>query len=146
MATPLLWDLAGEVRDAINDATFSVPFVAYRDIKPSTDLEQLATLRATVVPMAMTRELMVRGHDRVGPTLNIGLQQVVAQGDDEAISNLISATEELSAWILGRVVAWGGNKLTCQTVEIIAIDHQEVHEQGVYCGLIAAVFVGSDRR
>ena len=100
MATIL--DIADAVVTELNGGSFSLSFTATRAYVPRFDLEEMATLRVTVVPKGLEVTRGSRGRDQHDYRVDVGVQQKLArrgefeQEDAAELDPLMGLVEEIA--------------------------------------------------
>lgn len=93
----VLTHLADAVAGLINDGTYAVPFQAVRLHQPAFTLEDLATLRVTVVPRSIAISLGSRERALYECDIDIGVQKKLSgQQADGEIDGLLDLVEAIS--------------------------------------------------
>ena len=80
----------------LNAASFSQSFTAERNYLPLYDLNELKTLRVTVVPTAATLETKSRKSAQHDVEIDIAVQQKVTDTNNPAIDPLMALVEEIA--------------------------------------------------
>ncbi len=105
-----LKDTAEAVKDALNDAdagTFDEDFTAVRAYAPAYSVEQLKTLRVTVVPKGLIRVRGGRRTDQIDPAIDVAIQKTLVVTDDDApgtidndeVDSLMELTEAIADYL-----------------------------------------------
>jgi len=79
--------IAHAVVDLLNDGDFSESFEAVRSYAPKWTVQELETLRVTVVPRSFVSELATRKADRIDYGIDVGVQRRT----DESLEDLDAA-------------------------------------------------------
>ena len=94
MATIL--DIADAVVAELNGGSFGLPFTATRAYIPRFDLEEMATLRVTVVPKGVQITRGSRGKDQHDYRVDVGVQQKFEQEDAAELDSLMGLVEQIA--------------------------------------------------
>lgn len=89
-------ELADALVDALNTGSFTVPLEAVRAHAPLRGREELATLAVTVVPRSEQTSRLDRSRWQHETTLDVALQQAVAQDDPTGLDALIDLAESVA--------------------------------------------------
>lgn len=93
--------LADAIVSSLNGGTFDLSFTAVRSFLPLYDLEDLATLRVTVVPSAVADELLNRSQvTREEHLVEIGVQKKVAT-DHSDVPGLVKLCQDFKTHLRG---------------------------------------------
>lgn len=89
----MITEICDAVVAELNDHSFSLTFTAVRRYAPVSKLEDLATLKVSVLPSGWTREDATRSDIENTITVQIGLQQKIA--DDDTADDLVALAIEI---------------------------------------------------
>lgn len=137
-------DLAEAIKDALNAETFSMPFTATRKRKPEFTLEQLDTLRVTVVPASTATEQLTRGKLEDTVKVDVAVQQRLADAEDEtegdALSYLLEQIKDF--FVRYTLTSPAAECLEINTVEGAEAGYSPAHlrELSVYTGVIRSTW------
>lgn len=88
-------DIAGAVAAEINAGSFSLPVDATREYLPHFDLEDMQTLRVTVVPKSVTTQPGDRSRNQHDYAIDVAVQKKLDTADNAEIDALMTLTEEI---------------------------------------------------
>lgn len=100
--TAVLTQIADQAAAALNDApaqTFGESFTAARSYLPEYELEQLATLKVTVVPGAVESKPLSREADEQTYTAQIGVQKRVDPARAGDMDPLVELVEQIAGYM-----------------------------------------------
>lgn len=89
-------DIADAVVAALNAAEFALPFTAERRYRPVFGLAELETLRVSVVPASVEDDTATRGCTQEDPQIDVGVQQKVADTENETLDPLEDLAEAIA--------------------------------------------------
>jgi ribonucleotide monophosphatase NagD (HAD superfamily) len=147
-----LQDLAEKVKDTLNAAAgasaFVTPFTAARSYRPQYRMEELATLRVTVVGRKSRTELLTReGLQQVDYDIDVAVQKKLVNPDTnieaDALSELL---EQIRDWFFTHVVTGREETLVETDTDATAqADYSVAHyrTQGVFFGVVTLTFRGA---
>ena len=121
--------LADAVVADLNAATFSQPFTAQRSYLPRWKLEELATIRVTVVPKDDVGERASRAQWQEDYQLDVALQQRLGANETAQMDALVLLGQELADYFKSRNPA--GDLATLVAVAFAPLfdpDHLEKHK------------------
>lgn len=97
--------IADAVVARLSAGTFSMPFTAVRRYQPVFDLEDLATLRVSVVPRSLAIVGASRQTSQFDAQIDIGVQKRLSPApgnpasDEAEIDALLALVEEIADWL-----------------------------------------------
>ena len=91
----VITDIADAVAAEINAGSFSQPVDAKREYLPHFDLEDMQTLRVTVVPKSVTTLPGGRGHNQHDYAIDVAVQQKLQTADNTEIDALMLLVDEI---------------------------------------------------
>jgi hypothetical protein len=121
--------LADAVVADLNAATFSQPFTAQRSYLPRWKLEELATIRVTVVPKDDVGERASRTQWQEDYQLDVAIQQRLGANETAQMDALVLLGQELADYFKSRNPA--GDLATLVAVAFAPLfdpDHLEKHK------------------
>ena len=121
--------LAAAVVADLNAATFSQPFTAQRSYLPRWKLEELATIRVTVVPKDDVGERASRAQWQEDYQLAVAIQQRLGANETAQMDALVLLGQELADYFKSRNPA--GDLATLVAVAFAPLfdpDHLEKHK------------------
>ena len=121
--------LADAVVTDLNAATFSQPFTAQRSYLPRWKLEELATIRVTVVPKDDVGERASRAQWQEDYQLDVAIQQRLGANETAQMDALVLLGQELADYFKSRNPA--GDLATLVAVAFAPLfdpDHLEKHK------------------
>jgi hypothetical protein len=121
--------LADAVVADLNAATFSQPFTAQRSYLPRWKLEELATIRVTVVPKDDMGERASRAQWQEDYQLDVAIQQRLGANETAQMDALVLLGQELADYFKSRNPA--GDLATLVAVAFAPLfdpDHLEKHK------------------
>ena len=121
--------LADAVVADLNAATFSQPFTAQRAYLPRWKLEELATIRVTVVPKDDVGERASRAQWQEDYQLDVAIQQRLGANETAQMDALVLLGQELADYFKSRNPA--GDLATLVAVAFAPLfdpDHLEKHK------------------
>ena len=121
--------LADAVVADLNAATFSQPFTAQRSYLPRWKLEELATIRVTVVPKDDVGERASRAQWQEDYQLDVAVQQRLGASETAQMDALVLLGQELADYFKSRNPA--GDLATLVAVAFAPLfdpDHLEKHK------------------
>ncbi|HNB60283.1 MAG TPA: hypothetical protein PK308_08205 [Phycisphaerales bacterium] len=121
--------LADAVVADLNAATFSQPFTAQRSYLPRWKLEELATIRVTVVPKDDVGERASRAQWQEDYQLDVAIQQRLGANETAQMDALVLLGQELADYFKSRNPA--GDLATLVAVAFAPLfdpDHLEKHK------------------
>ena len=92
----LIADITDAVVTALNGGAFSQAFTAVRAYAPLYDLQDMATLRVTVVPRSMRIDSASRSMAQHDLEIDVAVQKKLAAADNAEIDDLMDLTEEIA--------------------------------------------------
>ena len=122
-------ELADAVVLDLNEATFSQPFVSQRAYLPRWKLEELATIRVTIVPKDDVGERASRVQWQEDYQLDVAIQQRLGTNETEQMDTLILLGQELADYFKTRNPT--GNVATLVAVAFAPLfdpEHLEKHK------------------
>ena len=103
---PVLADIARAVADELNAQPFGQAFTACRHYRPQFGLEELATLRVSVVPRSLTLATASRARSTWEVAVDVAIQRrLLDPGNIVEIDTLVALVEEVIAFVDGRRLA-----------------------------------------
>jgi len=94
-----LIDLAEAVRVGLNAETFSMIFTPIRTYRPVFDLQEMATLRVSVVPKAILIVKADRLRNQRDLVIDIGIQQKITTPGQGSMDALMDLVEEIETYL-----------------------------------------------
>lgn len=91
----VITDIADAVAAEINAGSFSQPVDAKREYLPHFDLEDMQTLRVTVVPKSVTTLPGGRGHNQHDYAIDVAVQRKLETADNAEIDALMTLVDEV---------------------------------------------------
>ena len=91
----VITDIADAVVAEINAGLFSQSVAATREYLPHFDLEDMQTLRVTVVPKSVTTLPGGRGHNQHDYAIDVAVQQKLQTADNAEIDALMLLVDEV---------------------------------------------------
>lgn len=88
-------DIADAVAAEINAGTFSQPVNATREYLPHFDLEDMQTLRVTIVPKSVTTLPGSRNHNQYDYAIDVAVQKKLGSADNAEIDALLTLVDEI---------------------------------------------------
>ena len=133
-------EMAAGVVTQLNRGTFSQPFTAVRDYRPSYTLEELQTLRVTVMPKAVAIAGFSRKANSYDHKIEIAVQKKLAEETIEEIDALVALTQEVCDVFGGaRIDALPGAMIVeLENDPVFAPEH--IDQQRVFTSLITVTF------
>ncbi len=89
-------EIADAVVASLNAGTFSQAFEAVRKYRPSFELEELPTLRVTVVPRSVAISAAARDSSYFDCAIDIGVQKKVNPDEPTELDELMNLVEQLA--------------------------------------------------
>jgi hypothetical protein len=103
---PVLPEIAQRVADELNGQPFGQAFTAQRHYRPQFSLEELATLRVSVVPRSLTLATASRAKSTWEVAVDVAIQRRLQDpGNIPEIDTLVALVEEVIAFLDGRRLA-----------------------------------------
>ena len=125
----LIIDIADAVVSELNDAAFGTPFTATRAYVPRFDLEEMGTLRVTVVPKGVEISTASRSGHQHDYRIDIGVQRKFEQEEAAELDPLMDLVEEIADHFRGAVLETDP-QASCVGVENGPIYAQEHMREG----------------
>ena len=100
MATIL--DVADAVVSELNAGSFGLPFTAERRYAPRFEMQDMDTLRITVVPKGLEIAAASRGEHQHDYQVDVAVQQKFSEGDAAELDPLMGLVEEIADFFRGR--------------------------------------------
>jgi len=91
--------IADAVKEELNNHSFSQSFTAVRKFIPKYTLEELTTLRVTVVPKANEENLITRSDSQREVQIDIGIHKKIDSDEETEAPPLIALAEEIMQYI-----------------------------------------------
>jgi len=109
--------LHGQVADAVvtelDGESWSLEFTAMRAWRCRHKLDELTTLRVTVLPGPSSVETLTRGRDTEKYTTDIVIQKQVDPDDNTAVDALVALAEEIRAHFRSKNLSAGSRAMAC---------------------------------
>ena len=143
MTKSTTFTLADEVVEALNDETFSQSFTAARLTVPMFTLQELASLKVSVVPRGRAKEIETRGVNAVQHKLELGFQKRLTNVNDPSESDPMDLlVEQVEDFLLGTQI----NGKTCVAIEHILADDslfakEHIYADKVYTAVVEVTFL-----
>jgi len=136
----ILVDIADALVADLNGHEFTQAFTAVRRYLPHYTLEELATLRVTVVPVSISESLADRSRVRGEYTMEVGVEKKIAQEAD--VDSLLALLEEITDHVrMGRLALAGGETAFWIRTEVEpAFAPEHLEELRAFTGVIAATY------
>jgi hypothetical protein len=134
--------LADDLVTALNAQTFSQDVNASRYLLPMFQLEELTTLKVSVIPRGRNKQLMSRSSNQLIHNIEIGIQQRMDDVNDSTETDPIGLlVEEIEDYLLGLEV----NGATCtEVMNVLADDSifakEHIQSNKVWTTVIVASF------
>ena len=100
----LIIDIADALVAELNGAAFGMPFTATRVYVPRFDLEEMGTLRVTVVPKGVDISTASRSGHQHDYRVDVGVQRKFETGDAAELDPLMDLVEEIADHFRGAVL------------------------------------------
>ncbi|MGE4157707.1 MAG: hypothetical protein AB7F75_01265 [Planctomycetota bacterium] len=91
--------IADQVVFALNASVLSQPLTAERRFRVEFGLDELETLRVSVVPKAVNQRAITRSKEMFDYEIDIGIQQKIPSEDNVDIEPLLALAEEILAFL-----------------------------------------------
>ena len=135
-----LIDLADALVSELNDGDFSQEFTAVRTYVPEYSLEELETLRVTVLPKAQEVSPLTRGADVWQPAADIGVQRRVDNSTNVDADALVALVQEIiDALRRARLEDYPDGRWVSAVNEPI-YDPAQLREQQVFTSVITVTY------
>lgn len=131
-------DLADALTTNLNAQSFEIAFVAARSWQPVYDLDELATLRVSVIPRTRTSRRSARNQDENDHTLNVVFQKHATEADVDALAELV---EEVADHLTRLHLAIDGHvhpSISVAIDPVCALD--DLDEQQTFTSVLAVAF------
>jgi len=92
----VITDIADAVAAEINAGSFSQPIDAKREYLPVFELEDMQSLRVTVVPKSLTTLPGGRAHNQHDFAIDVAVQQKLQTTDNAEIDDLLTLVDEIA--------------------------------------------------
>ena len=126
MTMSLVIDIADALKNQINAHSFSAEFEAARDYRPVLDLQEMKTLRVSVVPKGITTTPVDRSRVQHDVEVDVLVQKKLDAADAKELDALMSLVEEIAGFLkFKRLVSVGALWLKTANDPIFAPDHLE---------------------
>lgn len=98
-------DIADAVVAELNEHSFSLDFTAERAYLPRYELEEMETLRVTVVPSSVQITTVSRAGEQYDYGIDMGVQKRRTTTDDAELDGLMDLVEEIADHFTGLTLA-----------------------------------------
>jgi len=132
--------LADAVVAELNNGSFSQSFTAVRRLLPDYDLEDLATLRVTVLPRQLSLERLNRAFIKAAYVIDVGIQKKIGADVDGELPGLIHLVEEITDYLAGRSLAGMTNAQWITNENDPLYDRDHLAGQRVFTSVISATY------
>jgi hypothetical protein len=149
----LIIDVAEAVKDALAAGAFSQTFTPTRTSYVSWTLQDLRTLRVSVVPSPFQAQQLARGNNPRRVSIDIGIQQKPDKVDNANVDPLIILIEEVANFFVPEkskaraieIPAPNARRAQCVEASMVsgeesAIDREILHDVRVVTGVIRTVW------
>ncbi len=92
-------DLVDSIVAGLNAESFSIAFTATRTYRPVFDLQDMSTLRVSVVPKAIEIAANTRANSMRDLIIDIGIQQKLAAAGQSDMDALMDLVEEIETYL-----------------------------------------------
>ena len=126
----LIVDIADALATALNGKEFSMEFEAARDYRPVLELQDMKTLRVSVVPKGVTMAPADRSRVQHEVEVDVLVQKKLEAGDATELDALMSLVEEIAGFLkFKRLESAGALWLKTANDPIFAPDHIDQFRQ-----------------
>jgi len=120
-------------------ATFTPSFTAVRSYRPMYSLEDLKTLRVTVVPRGIAEEAITRTTSQDDPTVNVAVQQWCSNTANATLDPLMGLVDQIrQALRLQRLDSPSAMWIKTETNPIYSAEHLDQHK--VFTSVLAVTY------
>jgi len=120
-------------------ANFTPPFAAVRAYRPIYSLEELKTLRVTVVPRGIAEEAISRVASQDDPTVNIAVQQWCSNTANATLDPLMGLVDQVrEALRLKRLASPAAMWIKTENSPIYSAEHLDQHK--VFTSVLAVTY------
>ncbi len=114
-------DIADAVAVELNNASFALPLTAERAYVPRFDLEEMGTLRVTVVPKGVDISVDSRSDHRHDYRVDVGVQRRFEEESPAELDPLMDLVEEMADHFRGAVLG------TDPDAVCVAVDNRPIY-------------------
>jgi hypothetical protein len=141
---PTIIAIAEALKDHMNAGSFSQPFIARRDYAPAFTLEELATLRVTVVPKSLEPTAVARDRSHLVCQVDVGVQKKIDPGHlQEQVDALMAVVEEISLWICGKVLPGFTDPKWQALTNTPIYDPEKLRTESVFISVITVTYMAT---
>lgn len=144
-------EIAEEVKDALNDAAFSMPFTAERLYVPRFRLRKnspgesgdpdLDTLRVSVVPRELSLVALNRGADDFDYSIDVAIQRRLESDDPADVDPYMGLAQEVVDLFRGKFLAGVFGRAACVSAANLPIYSPEfLNESKVFTSVVTLTF------
>jgi hypothetical protein len=138
--------IAEALKDFLNSTSFSQSFTAARDYAPAFTLEELATLRVTVVPKSLEPAAVARDRSQLQCQVDVGIQKKIDPARlKEDVDALMAVVEEIALWICGRVLPGFADPKWQAMTNTPIYDPEKLRTEAVFISVITVTYVATKR-
>ena len=135
----IILEIADEVVSILNGASLSQSFTAVRRYQPRFTLEELETLRVSVVPKSIAETLFARKVSGKEIAIDIGVQKKT-EGADSEYDDLMLLTEEISDLFIRTRLSTPESVAWKQTANDPIYSVDDLNEQQVFLSVVTITF------
>ena len=122
----LVIDIADALAGFLNAHEFSSEFEAARDYRPTLELQDMKTLRVSVIPKGLTMAPADRSRVQHDVEVDVLVQKKLEAGDAAELDALMSLVEEIAGFLkFKRLESIGASWVKTSNEPIFAPDHLE---------------------
>jgi len=132
-------DIAEAVKDAMNGHSFSQPFTATRQYRPTFELKDMAVLHVTVVPHAVELASLSRTKQQYDVQVHVAVQKKFKEDSPAELDPLMDLAEEvMDFWRMRRLENAGATCVAVANAPIYSTEHMAELRQ--FTSLITLTF------
>lgn len=132
--------LADAIVQELNSTSFTMAFTATRGYLPRRELEEMDTLRVTVVPRAATRGLHTRAEHLLELTVDIAIQKKLAAESNAEIDGLVDLVEEVSDFISGRDLQTFNDAVWTETRHEVLFSEEHMDKLRLFTSVLSLTY------
>ena len=137
----LVLDIADAVAAEINTGGILPGVTAERRVLPAFELEQLTELKVTVVPRGVQITGSTRSTSQYDVTVDIGVQQKLGPGDEEAqVGELADLVDQIADYLRQRPLADAPNVSWVSTANDPVYAPQHLMEKRVFTSVLSVTY------
>jgi len=137
---PTTVEIADAVKAELNNHSFSQSFTAVRKFIPRYNLEELATLRVTVVPKASEENLITRADSQRQVQIDIGIHKKIDSDEETETPPLIALAEEIMQYVRKLKLTNAPGVLWVQTENNPIYSQEYLQRERVFFSLITVTY------